>query len=78
VAPSALDDTVDRYVAEILAGGPEAIAAAKTLVRDVSNAKTAAEATAVTARALASRRASAEGQEGLAAFLEKRKPGWAK
>jgi methylglutaconyl-CoA hydratase len=78
VPPGELDDTIDRYVAEIVAGGPEAIAAAKALVRDVSRANTAAEATDVTSKALASRRASAEGQEGLHAFLEKRKPRWVK
>jgi methylglutaconyl-CoA hydratase len=79
VVPEAeLDDTIDRYVAEILAGGPEAIAAAKTLIRDISNAGSAVDTAAVTAKALASRRASAEGQEGLRAFLEKRKPRWAK
>ncbi len=77
VVPEAeLDDTIARYVAEIVTGGPEAIAAAKTLVRDVTGARTAADATAITSRALASRRASAEGQEGLRAFLEKRKPRW--
>jgi methylglutaconyl-CoA hydratase len=78
VPASDLDDTIDRYVAEIVSGGPEAIAAAKTLISDVTNATTAADATAVTAKALASRRASAEGQEGLNAFLQKRKPRWAK
>jgi methylglutaconyl-CoA hydratase len=77
VVPAAeLDDTIDRYVAEIVTGGPEAIAAAKALIRDVSRTRTAAEATDVTATALASRRASAEGQEGLRAFLEKRKARW--
>ncbi len=79
VVPAAeLDETIDRYVAEIISGGPESIAAAKTLIRDVSSAKDAASATAITARALAARRASAEGREGLRAFLEKRKPGWTK
>lgn len=73
-----LDDTIERYVAEIVAGGPEAIAAAKTLIRDVSSAGSTRDAESVTANALASRRASAEGQEGLRAFLEKRKPRWAK
>ena len=73
-----LDETVGRYVAEILTGGPEAIAAAKRLVRDAGQATTSADATSITAKALAARRASAEGQEGLRAFLEKRKPGWAK
>lgn len=79
VVPSGeLDDTVARYVAELLTAGPDAIAAAKALIRDVVHAGVPADVTALTARALASRRASAEGQEGLRAFLEKRKPRWAK
>jgi len=77
VAAADLDVTVDRYVAEILASGPEAIAAAKKLVRDVWTNRDG-DVSAITAGALASRRASAEGQEGLRAFLEKRKPGWSK
>jgi len=79
VVPEAeLDDTIGRYVAEIIAAAPGAIAAAKTLIRNVANVRTTAEAASMTAQALASRRASAEGQEGLRAFLEKRKPDWAK
>jgi methylglutaconyl-CoA hydratase len=74
VAAADLDETIDRYLTEILASGPEAIAAAKTLIRDVG--ATAGDPTAITAEALARRRASAEGQEGLRAFLEKRKPRW--
>jgi len=70
-----LDDTVARYVAEIASASREAIAAAKALIRDVWG-RGAADATALTATALAARRASAEGQEGLRAFLEKRKPRW--
>jgi methylglutaconyl-CoA hydratase len=64
-----LDAAVDRIVAELLAGGPEAVRAAKELAR----APAAADATA---QALAERRTSAEGQEGLRAFLEKRPPSW--
>jgi methylglutaconyl-CoA hydratase len=76
VVPAAdLDDTVTRYVAEIASAGPEAIAAAKALIRDVWG-RTPAEAASTTAAALAGRRVSAEGQEGLRAFLEKRKPRW--
>jgi methylglutaconyl-CoA hydratase len=78
VVPEAeLDETIERYVAEIVTAGPDAIAAAKALIRDVCNTRSVADATAITAKALASRRASAEGQEGLRAFLEKRKPRWA-
>jgi methylglutaconyl-CoA hydratase len=70
-----LDDTVSRYVTEIAGGSREAIAAAKALIRDVWG-RNAAEAAPITAAALAARRVSAEGQEGLRAFLEKRKPRW--
>jgi methylglutaconyl-CoA hydratase len=65
-----LDAACDRIVADILAAGPEAVRAAKRLVLD---APLAGEETA---RRLAERRASAEGQEGLRAYLEKRAPAW--
>lgn len=65
----ALDETVDRAVADLLAGGPEAVRAAKRLVRERPEG-------AETARIAAARRTSAEGQEGLLAFLEKRSPAW--
>jgi methylglutaconyl-CoA hydratase len=70
-----LDDTISRYVAEIGTAGPEAIAASKALIRDVWG-RSSTDAAPMTAAALAARRTSAEGQEGLRAFLEKRKPRW--
>lgn len=76
VAATALDDAVERTVADITAGGPEAVAAAKVLIRDVWSLRSE-QAGAVTSQAIAGRRVSAEGQEGLRAFLEKRKPHWA-
>ena len=75
VAAQELDATVNRCVGELLAAGPEAIAAAKALIRDVW-AGTPSEARSLTAAALAARRGSPEGKEGIAAFLEKRKPTW--
>jgi methylglutaconyl-CoA hydratase len=76
VVPAAeLDAAVDAYVAELLTAGPEAIAAAKALIPTVWNRSTE-EATAITAAAIAARRVSKEGQEGLRAFLEKRTPTW--
>jgi methylglutaconyl-CoA hydratase len=75
VPASDLDDTVARYVTEIATAGREAIAAAKALIRDVWG-RDATETAPFTAAALAARRVSAEGQEGLRAFLEKRKPRW--
>jgi methylglutaconyl-CoA hydratase len=48
VPETELDATIDRYVAEIVAAGPEAIAAAKVLIRDVSRTKSVGDATAIT------------------------------
>jgi methylglutaconyl-CoA hydratase len=70
-----LDGTVHKYVEECLTGGREAMAAAKALIARVWD-QPIDTATAITAAALAERRVSAEGQEGLRAFLEKRKPAW--
>jgi len=76
VAPiSALDAAVAKYVKEFLTGGPDAIAAAKALIPQVWSRPLEA-AMPVTAAAIASRRVSKEGQEGLRAFLEKRAAGW--
>jgi methylglutaconyl-CoA hydratase len=70
-----LDQTVAAYVAEILSAGPDAVAAAKALIPSVWE-QPADRATAITAHAIASRRVSPEGQEGLKAFLEKRPASW--
>ena len=75
VSPSDLDAAVAAYVQEILSAGREAVAAAKALIAQVWD-EPADEATRITAHAIATRRLSSEGQEGLRAFLEKRKPGW--
>jgi methylglutaconyl-CoA hydratase len=71
-----LDAAVDGYIAELLAAGPAAIAAAKGLIAEVWPRATA-DAAAITSAAIAARRVSPEGQEGLRAFLEKRTPAWA-
>jgi methylglutaconyl-CoA hydratase len=75
VPASELDATVGRYVQEFLTGGPEAIAAAKGLIPEVWT-RPIGEAVEITARAIATRRVSPEGQDGLRAFLDKRSPGW--
>jgi methylglutaconyl-CoA hydratase len=67
----------DGYARELLSSGPEAIAAAKRLIREVAAAPRE-RVTEITVDAIVSRRASAEGQEGIRAFLEKRKPGWSR
>lgn len=72
---AALDARVEAIVTELLSSGPEAARAAKALLR-VSRT-TAAEAFAAEALEVAARqRVSDEGQEGLGAFLDKRRPGW--
>jgi methylglutaconyl-CoA hydratase len=70
-----LDAAVDGRVREILQAAPGAVAAAKDLVRSVSGHPVEGVQELV-CRRIAERRASDEGQEGLRAFLEKRKPGW--
>jgi methylglutaconyl-CoA hydratase len=70
-----LDDAVGRFVQEFLSAAPGAIAAAKALIPEAW-ARGRDEAREITANAIAQRRVSREGQEGLRAFLEKRPPGW--
>jgi methylglutaconyl-CoA hydratase len=70
-----LDATVQSYVDELLSASPSAIAAAKALIPRVWG-RSPADAMTITAEAIASQRVSPEGQEGLTAFLEKRKPRW--
>jgi methylglutaconyl-CoA hydratase len=62
----------------MLKNGPQAMAEAKKLIAEVSDRPIDRELIADTAARIADRRASAEGREGLSAFLEKRPPGWTK
>lgn len=66
-----------KKVASLLSAGPEAVRVAKGLIEQVTGMKPE-EALPLTSRAIAERRASAEAREGLSAFLEKRRPSWAK
>jgi methylglutaconyl-CoA hydratase len=72
-----LDATVDRRVEELLKAGPRAIAEAKALIREVSWRRIE-EMQRYTVERIADLRVSAEGQEGMRAFLEKRKPDWSR
>ena len=65
-----LDAAVDRVVGELLTSGPQAVREAKRLVRERPDGEEAA-------RIAARLRTSAEGQDGLRAFLERRRPTWA-
>jgi methylglutaconyl-CoA hydratase len=68
-----LDTVVEEKGKQVLQAGPQAIAASKQLLRDIAD-KTPAEAADRTVHAIADLRVGSEGQEGIRAFLEKRKP----
>jgi len=72
----ALDAAVTRLAAALLQNGPEALAACKELVADIARQPLSPELIEDTARRIATTRAGAEAREGIAAFLERRKPGW--
>ena len=67
---------VEAWLAPLLAGAPGAIADAKALIHDFANVTITDEVRSETATRIARRRASAEGKEGLSAFLHKRKADW--
>jgi methylglutaconyl-CoA hydratase len=71
----ALDERVQHYVREVLTAGPGAIARAKALIQQIAG-RPPADVRALTSQTIANQRVSAEGQEGMRAFLEKRKAAW--
>ena len=76
VAADALDATVAGIARTLVNNSPNAVKEAKTLVRDIAG-KTVDDALLLdTAGRIAAIRASLEGREGVASFLEKRKPTW--
>jgi methylglutaconyl-CoA hydratase len=77
VSEDALETATDERVSELLQAAPGAVAAAKALVRGVAG-QPPGSVSRTTVEAIADRRASAEGQEGLRAFLERRKPTWSR
>jgi methylglutaconyl-CoA hydratase len=77
VVPQAdLDGTIDAIVADLLTSAPGAIAGAKELIGQISF-KDPSAVGGLTAETIARQRVSPEGQEGMRAFLEKRKARWA-
>lgn len=76
VAADQLDAAVDKQIGFLLKAGPHAAAQAKVLVRRVAGERDGGKLDADNAALIAGLRVSAEGQEGLSAFLDKRKPGW--
>lgn len=73
-------EELDAYVTSVIellrTSGPKAMSQCKNLIFNISNQETLEQALESTARMIAEIRASEEGQEGMAAFLEKRKPKW--
>lgn len=76
VPAAELDAALEGFVKHLLAGGPQALAAIKDLIRTVSAGALDQAMIGDTARRIAEIRVSAEGREGIASFLEKRKPAW--
>jgi methylglutaconyl-CoA hydratase len=76
VSPAELDAEIQKLLEHLLAGGPEAMKKIKRLIRDVAGRALGDALIADTAERIAGIRASAEGREGIASFLEKRKPSW--
>jgi methylglutaconyl-CoA hydratase len=74
--PENLDAMIDELAKHLLAGGPEAQAGIKDLVRTVAERPLDDALGAETAKRIAEIRVSPEGREGIASFLEKRKAAW--
>lgn len=75
VAPRKLDKAVDEKIDMILKSGPEAVRNVKEMIYKITQIKFP-EITDYTAELIADLRLSEEAQEGMSAFLEKRKPNW--
>ena len=76
VPPAELDSSIETLVNHLLAGGPQAHAKIKDLIRAVAGRPVDDALAADTAKRIAEIRVSPEGREGIASFLEKRKAAW--
>jgi methylglutaconyl-CoA hydratase len=76
VSAAELERALEEKLALVRQAGPQAIAAAKQLLRELDG-KSAEAAAELTTQCIAALRISPEGQEGIRAFLEKRKPSFA-
>jgi methylglutaconyl-CoA hydratase len=77
VAPDELDSAINEVLGALMLTSAEAVTEAKRLVRDLAFRPIDDALVADTAARIAAIRQSADGREGIAAFLEKRKPRWA-
>jgi len=71
-----LEESTGLLVEELLSGGPGALKGVKQMLRRIGGIRDPREVATYTSGLITSFRISAEGQEGMKAFLEKRKPGW--
>ncbi|MDA1089102.1 MAG: enoyl-CoA hydratase/isomerase family protein [Proteobacteria bacterium] len=78
VAAADLDQVIDEMAATLLANGPKAMAEVKEMIVSVAGRPIDDDLANETAALIARIRVSEEGREGLASFLEKRKPDWGK
>jgi len=76
VEAEALDATVAAIVKSLVSNSPHAVTQAKTLVREIVGQPIGDALVFDTANRIAAIRASDDGREGVASFLEKRKPHW--
>ena len=77
VSEGKLEEETNRLIKQILSSGPEAVKATKKLIDNVVNEeKNMTDTIEYTTNLIAELRASDEGQEGMTAFLEKRKAKW--
>lgn len=74
--PADLDSAIEKWCVQLQKNSPTAMAAAKKLVTEVSGHAINQELGQLTSRRIAEARVSAQGREGVAAFLEKRSPHW--
>lgn len=73
---SILDETVMKFAGNASQNGPEAVQHCKQLVQSIAHETIGSQTNMLTADVIADLRVSEEGQEGLAAFLQKRSPAW--
>lgn len=76
LAGEALEEQVAKTIRQLMTSGPAAMGATKELIYKLYNKYSFEDSIDYTARLIAELRASEEGQEGMASFLEKRKPKW--
>jgi methylglutaconyl-CoA hydratase len=76
VVEEELHSTIEKLIQQLLKNSPAAISAAKQIIFDVQDSPITLELLAMTSERIANIRVSEQGQEGLNAFLNKRRANW--